>query len=566
MYKSLSLLSMCFSLYVNSIYSQSSNLPLGTEDYHTLERLETMSGQFDPVLHLTQKGASHKDAMNFSLKHLSADINTQFTSVDYQYLNQIINNTGEWKGPNGDGFLPSKRPLGPFYRQQKDFLATKKSKYYFSLNPVLGYQAITEGKEQSNQEFKHNYFIGAQMAARYEDWLSADFRFVHANENPITPYRDYINEFGGMDGNVYQQHSNGQLIANQFRANVHVKLYKDYVGLSVGRDHHFIGNGYRSLMLSNFTTSYWYAKLTTKVWKFQYQNIFAKHEAQLSNQLPGISEQKYSATHHLSLNVTPWLNVGVFENIMFGRNDRYEFGYLNPVLLYRAAERSVGSPDKMIIGLNAKALVKKTANIYGQFIINEFTASEFFGNNGYWANKWGAQLGVNYYNAFTIPNLDIKLETNMVRPYTYSSTLRASNEILSNYTHANLPMAHPLGAGFVEGIFKAKYRLGNYFIIDLSSIIYKHTLDLPTENNGGNILYDYDTRSHNFGVNMVGDYHSMVWNTNLNLSYRIYANVYFDIGGTYRNSEISGINTAQQTWNIYTGLRMNLQKKDYIIF
>ena len=76
-------------------------------------------------------------------------------------------------------------------------------------------------------------------------------------------------------------------------------------------------------------------------------------------------------------------------------------------------------------------------------MLDEFTAKEMFANNGYWANKYGIQLGGKYFDAFGVRNLDLQAELNMVRPYTYSHY-----DSTSNYTHYNQPLAHPLGADF----------------------------------------------------------------------------------------------------------------------
>ena len=49
------------------------------------------------------------------------------------------------------------------------------------------------------------------------------------------------------------------------------------------------------------------------------------------------------------------------------------------------------------------------------------------------------QLGAKYVDAFGINNLDLQLEMNRVRPFTHSH-----NDSISNYTHYNQPLAHPL--------------------------------------------------------------------------------------------------------------------------
>ena len=47
-----------------------------------------------------------------------------------------------------------------------------------------------------------------------------------------------------------------------------------YIDFQFGYDKNFIGDGYRSLFLSDFGDSYLFLKINTKIWKFNYQNLF----------------------------------------------------------------------------------------------------------------------------------------------------------------------------------------------------------------------------------------------------------------------------------------------------
>ena len=76
--------------------------------------------------------------------------------------------------------------------------------------------------------------------------------------------------------------------------------------------------------------------------------------------------------HHLDVAVTKWLNIGLFEGVIFGRKDHFEFGYLNPVIFYRSIEQQNGSFDNAVAGLDAKANVAKKFQFYGQFLLDEF--------------------------------------------------------------------------------------------------------------------------------------------------------------------------------------------------
>jgi hypothetical protein len=68
--------------------------------------------------------------------------------------------------------------------------------------------------------------------------------------------------------------------------------------------------------------------------------------------------------HHLSMNVTRWLNIGLFEGVVFGRTNRFDFQYLNPIIFYRHIEGTLGSPDNAVAGLDFKANVAKRFQFY----------------------------------------------------------------------------------------------------------------------------------------------------------------------------------------------------------
>ncbi len=164
--------------------------------------------------------------------------------------------------------------------------------------------------------------------------------------------------------------------------------------------------------------------------------------------------KKYAVVHHLSYNAAKWLNLGLYENVVFSRADYFDFSYLNPVIFLVSAQQQNGSPDKTTAGIDFKANIGHSTQFYGQLVINEFVFSQILHySRGWWGNKQGLQLGFKYIDIFNVKNLDLQIETNLVRPYTYSH-----NDTVSNYSHYNQPLAHPLGSNFSEFIVIARYQ------------------------------------------------------------------------------------------------------------
>src|SRR5690606_3760723 len=104
--------------------------------------------------------------------------------------------------------------------------------------------------------------------------------------------------------------------------------------------------------------------------------------------------------------------------------------------------------------------------------LDEFRLKELRNTPTSWVNKFGIQAGVKYVDAFGVKNLDVQLEANRVRPFTYSHY-----DTIANYTHYNQPLAHPLGANFQEYIGILHYQPAPRWILQAKAIYYYKGLD-----------------------------------------------------------------------------------------
>ncbi|MGB3342762.1 MAG: gliding motility protein RemB [Aequorivita sp.] len=278
-----------------------------------------------------------------------------------------------------------------------------------------------------------------------------------------------------------------------------------YFNLQLGHGKIFIGDGYRSLFSSDNASPYPFFKINTTFWKLKYTNTWTSlRDVRDEVTENGSYRTKYMANHYLSYNITKRLNIGFFESVLWQNdNDRgFDFNYLNPVIFYHSIEFSTGSRGgNALIGLSAKYKVNDRVNVYGQFIIDEFSSKDVFSGNGSYKNKTGYQIGLKYYDAFGLKNLYLQTEYNRVRPYTYSH-----NKIVLNYGHNNQALAHTLGANFSEFIALARYHQGRFYG-DAKIIVAKRGFDFNTPEDssfyGGDIYRSEYDRVSDLG-NKVG--------------------------------------------------------------
>lgn len=269
-----------------------------------------------------------------------------------------------------------------------------------------------------------------------------------------------------------------------------------YFNIQLGHGKTFLGDGYRSLLMSDNASSYPFFKLNTTFWKLKYTNTWMSlRDVRPEVTADGSFRTKFVANHYLSYNITKRLNIGLFESVVWenDNNRGFDMNYLNPIIFYQAIQFSTGSRGgNALIGLTSKYKVNDKVNLYGQLIIDEFSASDVVGGEGSYKNKTGFQLGVKYYDAFGFKNLYLQAEYNRVRPYTYSH-----NTVVLNYGHNNQSLAHTLGANFSEFIAIARYQRGRIYG-DAKFIVAKRGFEFNTAEDsffyGGDIYGTEDDR------------------------------------------------------------------------
>jgi len=271
----------------------------------------------------------------------------------------------------------------------------------------------------------------------------------------------------------------------------------------LGQGKQFFGDGYRSLFLSDASTSYPYFKITTTIWKIEYVSMVTlMQDAETSTGLVQNFYTKYSSFQYLTWNASPRLNFSIFEAITYdgdsGKNVRGpDPGYLNPILFYQSDNYNIGDPDKSNLGAAFKIKVAKKEQFYGQVLIDEFKLSNVIHHTGWWANKQGVQFGFKAFDLFSVKNLSFQTEIDYVRPYTYTA-----RDPLQDYSNFNQPLADPEGANFIESASFLTYYHKN-FLIQGSIVAYHYGGDNDTSDNGQNIFINYNKHPNDYG-NYVG--------------------------------------------------------------
>lgn len=473
---------LCY-LTAQVVSAQSAYAPLNQDYYHLLERYEIRSGSLFQGFHSHIKPYTRKSISEF-IKKYEQDSTQNLSKADKFNLAYLKQDNWEFFEKDTIYQKPWWRNL---YRQSSAFLHHQDSDFYYQINPVIHWQI---GKDNNSPQVSFINTRGVELRGLLNNKI-AFYSFFTDNQASFPKYvQGFIKKFDAIPGEGYYKDGDA---AEPTRVDfIHARGYVAFkalknVEVQFGHDRNSIGSGYRSIILSDFAANYLFLKLNTNVWKLNYQNIFAQMTAEVLN-ADGLRPKKYMAKHHLSLNVSKNLNIGVFETVIFGQrdtisNNSFDLNYLNPIIFYRSVEQQLGSPDNVLLGADFKWNFAQRFSIYGQFLLDEFLLREIRENRGWWANKFAGQIGIKYIDALGIRNLDLQAEANFARPYTYTQ-----DNNFKSYTQYQQPLAHPLGANFYEFLAILRYQpLPRWYFIG-KCLYMNYGLDKDGLNWGGNLL------------------------------------------------------------------------------
>ena len=349
------------------------------------------------------------------------------------------------------------------------------------------------------------------------------------------------------------------------------KSYRDYsyataiisytpikqLNFTLGQDKTFIGDGYRSVLLSDYAANYPLLRVTANVGKVQYMMMWAYMQDINQPQFDsfGSNRRKWALFHYLDWNVTNSLSFGFFNAYIApeaddqGNRRSFDVNFINPVVFASGLGPS-SQPGNALVGFTGKYKIFDKSAIYGQLLLDRFKAGSYFESNNT-ENTGGYQVGIRGADIFGVKNLNYLLEYNTVKPYTY-----ADNRSISAYTFYSQPLADPFGANFRELIGIMNYSAGRFDF--QGQLMYaKYGLDAAGENNGKDVTKPFvptlNSTSVGQGINTNLYYAEGTVAFVLNPKY----NLRFELGGIYRreSNNLGKNNAAVITFGLRSSFR-----------
>ncbi|MCI0697970.1 capsule assembly Wzi family protein [candidate division KSB1 bacterium] len=128
-------------------------------------------------------------------------------------------------------------------------------------------------------------------------------------------------------------------------------------------------------------------------------------------------QRKFLASHRLEIMAHPRLFIGVGESVIYG-NRSAEFEYLNPLMLYHAAEHLLGDKDNNTLTFDFTAFPFRGVKFYGEIFIDDLSLEFPIGT--YWGNKLAYLGGLYWVQPLGWRSGELRFEYARIDPFVYT--------------------------------------------------------------------------------------------------------------------------------------------------
>ncbi len=233
----------------------------------------------------------------------------------------------------------------------------------------------------------------------------------------------------------------------------------NWLNIQIGQDKNFIGEGYRSLLLSDISSNYPFAKFSFTYKSFKYVTMFTEFQ-DFSGAYYDYHTKKHGTFNYLSYNYKNRFEIGLFEGVIYrttdtsaGYSNKFKADFFIPIIGLRTGVNGFDSEDNVLAGINAKIKIIKKIQTYGQIAIDDPKQGKF-----------AYQVGIKAFDLLHTylkdANLYFQAEYNIAKPRTYSH----KNIKYQTWSHYNQELAHPAGSDFKEFFVNATMHYKTFFV------------------------------------------------------------------------------------------------------
>ncbi len=469
-------------------------------------------------------------------------VHTSFKPIQKKYIKNIDSVIYEY---GRDSLILSKLKHPVWWKKLRteDLLLVNEDGFYLAINPVFDFSSGKDYLDSSLSINTRGVSIKGNLGKKVS--FKSDF---YENQAFFPEYiRDYSKKHKVVpgQGRLRGFKSWGFDYSNASGYLSYSPFY--WLNISLGHGKHFIGEGYRSLLISDNSFNYPYFKITAQTKKLQYVYMLTSFQsAETADSRTLVYQRKHGSFLFLNYIFNSYLQLGLFEGVIFktmgeGYNNKFPASFFSPIIFSRAIQYGLDNENNVLLGITAKSIISKGIQAYGQFALDDDVL-----------NKYAYQLGAKFFDFLWLKNFYMQLEYNFVKPYMYSHYNK-----LQNYSFYNQAFAATPETGFKELVGILRYRIKDFiFSFKVNQILTSY--EEQNDNLGVNIFKSDSTASIDIKTSYPG-VNNTLYKTYLQykISYLINPATNFQIYFAYTNRKLSNtsINENFYFFGIKTSLR-----------
>ncbi len=244
------------------------------------------------------------------------------------------------------------------------------------------------------------------------------------------------------------------------------------LNFSLGYDRLFIGDGYRSMILSDFAAPMMYFKTSVKFGKFEYNNIFTKAlnpnfnnvmDFDVPTSMNSRYPSKYISYNTLTYKLNNWQFSLIEALVMSDDLPNWKVPAYTFSPFFRTAYIDYKKQlTNNLIGANITWSNPSIGVFYSQFMLDSWYEN--------YSPDFALQLGYKNFDFLNVQNLYFQMEINYSSDYIYT---HPNNELY--YGHYNQALAHPAGANITELIILSAYSIKRFELVGKINFYYDYT-------------------------------------------------------------------------------------------
>lgn len=408
-------------------------------------------------------GEEYRNETGFNINKADIPINTAFKPLLKSEILTVFNVDSAIYDTEKAKLFFQKHKRTLLYRELffEDFISLKGKDFSLSVNPLFYMQY---GKTDLNDS--SSYFINTR-GIEIKGNIGKKISYYSSFRENQAKFRPYIYNWAWnrlvVPGQGALKKNNNDLSLYDFSNASGYLSYTPYNWLNIqfGQDKNFIGEGHRSLFLSDNAMNYPFAKFSFIYKNFKYVTMFTQFR-DFEKTYYSYHFKKHAAFNYLSYNYKNKFEIGLFEGVIYRTTDTSQYinkfptDYFIPITGVRTAINGFDGTNNVLAGINMKLKITNFVQAYGQLAINNPKKK-----------KYAYQGGFKIFDILFSKIKDLRwffqAEYNSASPGIYSH----KDLKYQTWTHYNQEIAVPFGNDFSEIFLKSDINYNN-FLLDLS--------------------------------------------------------------------------------------------------